>query len=213
MATTHWTIEDPLTGQHLTFLETAADTEGRSVRAEVRLEPGGFVPRHLHLRQDERLEVLAGSVRFRSRGEDRVLESGDTCVISRRRLHRSPTRARGGQIRARCSSHTPHRTDHAVDVRDTGAFSVLLLNCGDPLGPDSTLVPALCYELPVPWCESRRDDHQLGRPRPNAVFTVIDRGLAPRRAQALEPLASVLGRFVASAAARTDARSDKRNTG
>ena len=33
-----------------------------------RLDPGGFVPRHLHLRQDERLEVLAGSVRFSSSG-------------------------------------------------------------------------------------------------------------------------------------------------
>jgi quercetin dioxygenase-like cupin family protein len=81
-------IQDPLTGQHLTFLETAADTDGQALRAEVRLEPGGFVPRHLHIRQDERLEVVAGSVRFRTRGEDRVLGPGDTSVISRRRFHR-----------------------------------------------------------------------------------------------------------------------------
>jgi quercetin dioxygenase-like cupin family protein len=82
------TIRDPLTGQRLTFLDTAADTEGQSLRAEVRLEPGGFVPRHLHIRQDERLEVVAGSVRFRTRGEDRVLGPGDTSLISRRRFHR-----------------------------------------------------------------------------------------------------------------------------
>ena len=82
------TIQNPLTGEHLTFLETAAETEGRSLRAEVRIEPGGFVPRHLHLRQDEHLEVLAGSVRFRSRGEDRVLAAGDTAVTTRRRFHR-----------------------------------------------------------------------------------------------------------------------------
>jgi len=88
MTTPDRNIEDPLTGQHLTFLETAADTEGTSLRAEVRLEPGGFVPRHLHFRQDERLEVLAGAVRFRSRGEDRVLGPGDTSVITRRRIHR-----------------------------------------------------------------------------------------------------------------------------
>jgi len=81
-------IQDPLTGQHLIFLETAADTDGQSLRAEVRLEPGGFVPRHLHLRQDERLEVVAGSVRFQTRGEDRVLGPGDTAVINRRRFHR-----------------------------------------------------------------------------------------------------------------------------
>ncbi len=82
------TIQDPLTGQHLTFLETAADSDGRALRAEVRLEPGGFVPRHLHLRQDERLEVLAGAIRFRARGEDRVLGPGDTSVVTRRRVHR-----------------------------------------------------------------------------------------------------------------------------
>ena len=88
MTTPDRNIQDPLTGQHLTFLETAADTEGTSLRAEVRLEPGGFVPRHLHIRQDERLEVLAGAVRFRSRGEDRVLGPGDTSVITRRHIHR-----------------------------------------------------------------------------------------------------------------------------
>jgi quercetin dioxygenase-like cupin family protein len=82
------TIHDPLTGQHLTFLETAGGTEGQSLRAEVRLEPGGFVPRHFHIRQDERLEVVAGSVRFRTRGENRVLGPGDSSVIKRRRLHR-----------------------------------------------------------------------------------------------------------------------------
>jgi len=82
------TIQDPLTGQHLTFLETAADTDGTSLRAEVRLEPGGFVPRHLHLRQDERLDVVGGAVRFRSRGEDRVLGPGDSTAVTRRRVHR-----------------------------------------------------------------------------------------------------------------------------
>ena len=88
MTTPDRTIQDPLTGQHLTFLETAADTEGGSLRAEVHLEPGGFVPRHFHLRQDERLKVLAGAVRLRSRGEDRVLGPGDTFVITRRHVHR-----------------------------------------------------------------------------------------------------------------------------
>src|SRR6266508_6354172 len=82
------TIQDPLTCQHLTFLETAADTEGTSLRAEVRLEPGGFVPRHLHLRQDERIEILAGSIRYRTRGVDRIMGPGDRAVVPRRRFHR-----------------------------------------------------------------------------------------------------------------------------
>ena len=80
-------ITDPLTGQQLTFLETAADTAGRSLRAEVRLAPGGFVPRHVHLRQHERLEVLTGSVRLRTRGNERVLGPGDAAEVSRRHFH------------------------------------------------------------------------------------------------------------------------------
>ena len=82
------TINDPLTGQHLNFLDVAAETNGRSLRAEVRLEPGGFVPRHLHLRQDEQIEILAGAIRYRTRGEDRIMRPGDSATVPRRRIHR-----------------------------------------------------------------------------------------------------------------------------
>ena len=90
------TIDDPLTGQRLSFLEIAGETDGRSLRAEVRLEPGGFVPRHLHLRQDERIEILAGSIRYRTRGEDRIMRPGDSAAVPRRRIHRV-TNAGGGE--------------------------------------------------------------------------------------------------------------------
>lgn len=33
------TIDDPLTGQRLSFLEVSGETHGQSLRAEVRLEP------------------------------------------------------------------------------------------------------------------------------------------------------------------------------
>jgi quercetin dioxygenase-like cupin family protein len=82
------TIDDPFTGQRLSFREIAGETDGRSLRAEVRLEPGGFVPRHLHLRQDERIEILAGSIRYRTRGEDRIMGPGDSAAVPRRRIHR-----------------------------------------------------------------------------------------------------------------------------
>src|SRR3954468_21868058 len=82
------TIDDPFTGQRLSFVEIAGETDGRSLRAEVRLEPGGFVPRHLHIRQDERIEVLAGSIRYRTRGVDRIMAAGDSAAIPRRRVHR-----------------------------------------------------------------------------------------------------------------------------
>ena len=82
------TIDDPFTGQRLSFLEIAGETDGRSLRAEVRLEPGGFVPRHLHLRQDERIEIVAGSIRYRTRGVDRIMGPGESAAVPRRRFHR-----------------------------------------------------------------------------------------------------------------------------
>ena len=81
-------IDDPLTGQHLTFTHTASDTSGASVRAVVRLEPAGFVPRHLHLRQDEQLEVLTGSIRLHTGSTSRLLSAGDIATVPRRRVHR-----------------------------------------------------------------------------------------------------------------------------
>ena len=82
------TINDPLTGQQLSFIEIAGETDGRSLRAEVRLAPGGFVPRHLHIRQDERIEIRAGSIRYRTRGVDRIMRPGDSAAVPRRRIHR-----------------------------------------------------------------------------------------------------------------------------
>lgn len=87
MASPDGGIHDPLTGQHLTFTHGADETPSTSLRAVVRLEPAGFVPRHLHLRQDEHLEVLAGSIRLRAGGASRLLSSGDTAAIPRRHLH------------------------------------------------------------------------------------------------------------------------------
>jgi quercetin dioxygenase-like cupin family protein len=92
------TIDDPFTGQRLNFLEIAGETDGRSLRAEVRLEPGGFVPRHLHLRQDERIEILAGSIRYRTRGQDRIMKPGDSAAVPRRRIHRVTNAGSGEAI-------------------------------------------------------------------------------------------------------------------
>jgi quercetin dioxygenase-like cupin family protein len=55
-------LHDPFTGQHLQFRKTGKQTGGQLLEAEVLLDPGGRVPRHLHLRQDERVEVLEGAL-------------------------------------------------------------------------------------------------------------------------------------------------------
>ena len=54
------TITSPPTGQELTFLATAQETGGELLRVEARLAPGALIPPHIHLRQEERFEVLDG---------------------------------------------------------------------------------------------------------------------------------------------------------
>jgi mannose-6-phosphate isomerase-like protein (cupin superfamily) len=59
-------IHNPVTGERIRFLETAADTGGALLRLEVTLRSGGAVPlTHRHPRQEERFGVLAGTGRFR----------------------------------------------------------------------------------------------------------------------------------------------------
>lgn len=80
-------LHDPLTGQHLTFLQSGRDTSGELLQVEVRLDPGGWVPRHVHARQDERVEVLAGTLTVRVGGEERRLGVGESAHVHRRKLH------------------------------------------------------------------------------------------------------------------------------
>ena len=80
-------LHDVLTGQHLTFLESSRDTSGELLKMEVRLDPGGRVPRHVHARQDERVEVLAGTLTMRVGGKERRLGVGETAHVRRRKVH------------------------------------------------------------------------------------------------------------------------------
>ena len=78
-------LVDPITGQRIKIL-----TPPRSdpLRFEVRLAPGGFVPRHVHARQEERLEVAAGRVRLRRGRRDEILEPGATASVRSGSRHR-----------------------------------------------------------------------------------------------------------------------------
>ena len=80
-------IEDPITKQRITFLKTARDTYGELLRFEVRMASGGFIPRHMHPVQLERVEVVSGTLRFRIRGRERNLASGETLVVNPGEAH------------------------------------------------------------------------------------------------------------------------------
>jgi quercetin dioxygenase-like cupin family protein len=76
------TIENPVTGQRLTFLVTGADTGGDLFRAEGAFPAGGFAGvEHIHPYQDEHFEVLAGQAAFSIDGVERVLGAGQTVDV------------------------------------------------------------------------------------------------------------------------------------
>jgi quercetin dioxygenase-like cupin family protein len=81
-------LNDPLTGQHLQFMRTGKQTGGQLLEVEVLLDPGARVPRHLHLRQDERVEVLEGSVSIQLGQQQLQLTEGESIQVPRRTLHR-----------------------------------------------------------------------------------------------------------------------------
>jgi len=80
-------IEDPISKQRITFLKTARDTFGEILRFEVCLASGGFMNRHMHPTQRERVEVVSGTVRFRIRSRERNLASGQALVVNPGEAH------------------------------------------------------------------------------------------------------------------------------
>ena len=60
------TIENPVTGERIVFRQTSRETNGQAVVIETYVQPNGFVAAaHVHPSQEERFEILRGSVGFR----------------------------------------------------------------------------------------------------------------------------------------------------
>ncbi|OBC17126.1 cupin [Mycobacterium sp. 852013-50091_SCH5140682] len=78
------TIDHPLTGERLTFLETSATTRGEHLKVRLEMAPGGSLPRpHTHPRAEERFEVAAGRVQIVTSGKKRIAEAGETVIVPR----------------------------------------------------------------------------------------------------------------------------------
>src|SRR5437868_5316169 len=71
-------LTNETTGETITFLETAADTDGAYTLIEVEVAPGGGVPMaHVHPYQSETFEIVSGRLSLKA-GRDRIeAEPGD----------------------------------------------------------------------------------------------------------------------------------------
>jgi quercetin dioxygenase-like cupin family protein len=82
-------VTNPITGEQLRFLKTAADTAGEAVVVEVTVEPNGFVAAaHLHPYQSERFEIVSGRVHFRIGREEIEAGAGDVVVVEPGTAHK-----------------------------------------------------------------------------------------------------------------------------
>jgi quercetin dioxygenase-like cupin family protein len=88
MIRTGQTIENPLTGERVTFLRTSADTSGESVLIDVGVKPDGAVAAaHVHPYQTERFEVTGGKLEFRLGRRKVLADAGDVVTVPPGTVH------------------------------------------------------------------------------------------------------------------------------
>jgi quercetin dioxygenase-like cupin family protein len=82
-------IHNPVTGERIVFHQTAADTDGEAVVIETFVEPHGFVAAaHVHPSQEERFQVLRGTVGFKIGREKQVAGPGTRVTVPAKTPHR-----------------------------------------------------------------------------------------------------------------------------
>src|SRR5262249_34524596 len=76
------TLENPASGEQITIRRTAAETHGELLAIDLELPAGGRVPagQHLHPNQEERFEVVEGTMAFRM-GRKRVVAGPGEFVV------------------------------------------------------------------------------------------------------------------------------------
>jgi quercetin dioxygenase-like cupin family protein len=83
------TIENPVTGERITFLATSRDTDGEAVVIETVVQPDGFVAAaHVHPSQTERFAVAEGTLGLKVGGKELTLGPGDVAIVEAGTAHK-----------------------------------------------------------------------------------------------------------------------------
>ena len=89
MASVGETIENPVNGEAITWVETAESSAGELLAFDLALRPGASVAAtHRHVRQEERFEVRAGTIGLEVAGAERTLGVGEEATIPAGVAHR-----------------------------------------------------------------------------------------------------------------------------
>lgn len=82
------TVVNKVTGEQITFLETAEETNGEYLLIEVALPPqGDGPPLHLHDEFEEEFEVTSGKLTVTLGKEQHILQSGDRRLVTLNTTH------------------------------------------------------------------------------------------------------------------------------
>ena len=77
------TVKNQVTGEQITFVETAKETKGQYLLIEVSLPPQGVgPPLHIHDEFEEEFEVISGSLTVTVGKEIHILKSGDRRLVT-----------------------------------------------------------------------------------------------------------------------------------
>jgi quercetin dioxygenase-like cupin family protein len=83
------TIENPITGERVTFLATSVETHGEAVVIETVVQPNGFVAAaHVHPAQNERFAVQAGTLGLKVGRKKVALAVGGVANVEAGTAHR-----------------------------------------------------------------------------------------------------------------------------
>lgn len=94
-------IENPVTGECITFVRTSAQTGGALAELDLELRPNAFLAaEHIHASQEEKFEVLDGRVLLRSSGKESVRGPGEVVVVPAGAPHAwAPDGGKGARVR------------------------------------------------------------------------------------------------------------------
>ncbi|AWE09137.1 cupin domain-containing protein [Lysinibacillus sp. 2017] len=82
------TVVNQVTGEQITFLETAQETNGEHLLIEVALPPqGDGPPLHLHDEFEEEFEVVSGKLTVTLGKEQHILQQGDRRLVTLNTVH------------------------------------------------------------------------------------------------------------------------------
>lgn len=75
-------LEHPVTREKIIFRKTARETNGELMQADLYMQPGAFVAaEHIHPLQEERFEVISGTLRGRVAGKELTSGPGEKLVV------------------------------------------------------------------------------------------------------------------------------------